>query len=476
MKLHISVLVAALLVLMPWAAQGQSDGKAESEIKTTKIVLHPMAEPRPALKYKLLPAFIDLKPGNAALFYDRLTAESSALFNDNKMWDKALDWVDAPLTELPDEKVRAEIVSWKGKINGIMRASQCEYCDWQVPIREDGYFTLLPDLQQTRSYARLLTPYARLQIIEGKYDDAIQTLQAGYALGRNVANGPTFVHNLIGCAIVGVMSDQVRDLIQQPAAPNLYWALSDLPRPIIDFRPGTVAEYDALYTNFPELKYLETKEIAPDQWQVILQQTMSKTQRIGGGKRIPPAVTALLLIESYPRAKAFLIERGWAADKVEAMPVSQVVLIAGIRQYAEINDDLSKWMYLPYSEAYAGMRKANAKMKELFRNGQEIIPLASLLLPAMSTAKAAEARGERNIAILRIFEAIRLYAAAHDGRLPDKLSDITDVPVPIDPLHGTAFIYNRIDETAILEAPGLPGLNPESYWLRYEIHIESKGK
>ncbi|MGA2799561.1 MAG: hypothetical protein ABSE63_18415, partial [Thermoguttaceae bacterium] len=159
------------------------------------------------------------------------------------------------------------------------------------------------------------------------------------------------------------------------------------------------------------------------------------------------------------------------------MPVCKVVLIAGIRQYEEIQDEMFKWMYLPYPEAVAGMKKADAKMMEFFHSGQEILPLASILLPAISAAKTAEARTERNIAILRIFEAIRLYAAAHKGQLPEKLSDITEVPVPNDPIHGTAFIYNRtdLDNTAILEAPAPSGLNSEAYWLRYEIRLESKG-
>jgi hypothetical protein len=99
-----------------------------------------------------------------------------------------------------------------------------------------------------------------------------------------------------------------------------------------------------------------------------------------------------------------------------------------------------------------------------------------MLLPAVSAAKAAEARIERDIAILRVFEAIRLYGAAHGGKLPDKLSDIAEVPIPNDPMNGTAFIYHRIHDTAILESPAPPGTNLESYWLRYEIHFASKGK
>jgi hypothetical protein len=481
MRIQIGIIIACLF-LLPAAVLGQDAAKEESKVKTVKIMLHPMPEPRPALQYKLLPEFIELKPGNAAVFYNKLTAESSALFNNSEMWDKAGAWTEAPLAELRDEKVRSTIGAWTAKINEIKRASQCEYCDWQVPVREYGMETSLAEFQQTRSYARFLAPYARLQIAEGKYGDTIQTLQAGYALGRNVAKGPTLINNLIGCTIVNMMSNQVREFIQQPEAPNLYWALTDLPRPIIDFRSGVDTEYDFLYLIFPDLRNLETKDLAPDQWPILLNKSVQKMTRLLGQGSLPsgltPAFCAAMLMAKYPQAKAFLIERGWAADKVEAMPVSQVVMIAALRQYEEIKDEQFKWMYLPYPEAVGGMKKAHARMMEIIRSGQEILPIASMLMPAVSAAKAAEARAERDIAILRVFEAIRLYAAAHDGQLPEKLSDITEVPIPNDPIHGTAFIYNRIDtdNTAILEAPGASGLPNNAYWLRYEIHLESKGK
>ena len=37
-------------------------------------------------------------------------------------------------------------------------------------------------------------------------------------------------------------SHPVLELIQQPGSPNLYWALSELPRPIVDFRAAYEAE------------------------------------------------------------------------------------------------------------------------------------------------------------------------------------------------------------------------------------------
>ena len=186
-------------------------------------------------------------------------------------------------------------------------------------------------------------------------------------------------------------------------------------------------------------------------------------------------LSTAMLLAKYPQAKAFLMERGWSAEKIESMPVCQTVLIAALRQYNEMRDDMFKGLCLPYPEAHKEAKKFEAKLHEIMQNGEEIMPIGSILLPAVSAAKNAEIRTEREIVILRVFEAIRLYGAAHDGKLPDRLSDITEVPVPLDPFNGTAFIYNRIGDTAILESPA-PSGTPIGYWLRYEIRFAQKGK
>ena len=123
----------------------------------------------------------------------------------------------------------------------------------------DPCMILLPEVQQSRNYARVLAAKARLQIADGKFDEAIQTLQAGYAFARHVAAGQTIIHGLVGKSIAGMMSYQLRELIQQPDAPNLYWAISSLPRPIVDFRPGLDAEFDSVYLSFPKLRNLDKK-------------------------------------------------------------------------------------------------------------------------------------------------------------------------------------------------------------------------
>ncbi|HUY31990.1 MAG TPA: hypothetical protein VMV69_04355 [Pirellulales bacterium] len=93
---------------------------------------------------------------------------------------------------------------------------------------------------------------AKLQIVEGRLDEALHTLQTGYAMGQHAARGPTLINGLIGIAICGMMSSRLRDLIQQPGAPNLYWALTTLPDPLIDLRACMEAESQILYLSYPE--------------------------------------------------------------------------------------------------------------------------------------------------------------------------------------------------------------------------------
>ena len=77
-------------------------------------------------------------------------------------------------------------------------------------------------------------------------------------------------------------------------------------------------------------------------------------------------------------------------------------------------------------------------------------------------------RADRQVAALRVIEAIRLYAAAHDGRLPESLDQITEVPVPDDPATGEPFIYRAADSAAILHGPRADLRYP---WPTYRITI-----
>ena len=51
-------------------------------------------------------------------------------------------------------------------------------------------------------------------------------------------------------------------------------------------------------------------------------------------------------------------------------------------------------------------------------------------MPTVSRAYLGGVKFDRQIAALQTVEALRNYAATHDGRLPANLTEMTDTPAP----------------------------------------------
>ena len=462
-------LLAILLQVAPAAAAGAEDDSPE----TIELTLSPAAEPTEALRYRLLPPVLDQRPGNAALFYNRI-----GLVPDPEGWEEAeekiADWLDVPLAELPLEEVEDILQTQRDTFEYLHLATLRTDCDWQLPLGEtDPISLLLPEVQKARSFARLIALKARLQIAQGKFDDAIRTLQQGHALGRHIGTGRTLVSGLVGIAICGVMAKQVEELIQQPGAPNLYWALAALPDPLVDIRPAVEMETNLMMLMFPQLEEVEKMPRSVEHWRVFLDELIAHLTE-WSGERVPAWQGRMLAtgmaIRGYPMARRYLIETGRSAEEVEAMPVAQVVTIYSLLIYREARDRTFKWFHAPYWQAREGLLAADERMRNEVRQ-KEVVPIASMLLPAVGSVRFSVARGDRTVAVLRVIEALRTYAAAHDGKLPEELSDIQTVPVPIDPIHGKPFSYSLEGDTAVLESPAPPGRRQRDHGLRYVIRL-----
>jgi hypothetical protein len=91
--------------------------------------------------------------------------------------------------------------------------------------------------------------------------------------------------------------------------------------------------------------------------------------------------------------------------------------------------------------------------------------------PAVSKVRRAQARLEQRLALLRHVEALRLYAADHDGALPAKLSEFP-VPLPDDPFTGKPFRYEVEGKTAHFRGSPPPGeeKNP-TLNIHYEVTV-----
>ena len=94
--------------------------------------------------------------------------------------------------------------------------------------------------------------------------------------------------------------------------------------------------------------------------------------------------------------------------------------------------------------------------------GNPFLPLVSSVNRAVRTF----VRIDRSVAALTTVEAISAYAAAHDGKLPLHLAELTDTPAPNNPATGKAFEYQLAGDTATLSDASVP-----SDVLRYTIRV-----
>ncbi len=462
---------AALALLLAVALTARPQAPDEPK----KLTLRPAAAPTPALKYRLLPVLADMKPGNAALLYQRAHSfEWWTSIRNQPKYHEMFDWNDLPFKDVPREKI--EFLRHFAALREVDRAARREHCDWEMTerIREEGPWMLIPDVQGFREYAGLLALRCRLEIADKQYDKALYTLQTGLSMSRHVGDAPTLINGLVGVALARIMLGRVEELIQAPDAPNLYWALTDLPRPLIGLRKGLQGEALMVQAMFPGLKNIETETLSPREQQKLLKTLRDPVFRalFGVQRRSPweekfgQVASAL---RAYLQARRNLIARGRKAEDVKALPVLQVILLDDLHEYRRHRDDLYKWSNVPYWQAAPHLAKVERDVRaaEKERAG---MALFLGFLPALQKVFQATARLDRSIAALRCIEAVRLHAAAHGGKLPARLSDVTEVPVPDDPATGKSFVYQVDgDRVTLRDSPAADGRSALHLPMHYEI-------
>jgi hypothetical protein len=483
---------AAYCIVFLFVRSSLADDKPQpdpNEPQITRLTIHPVEPPAIAMKHRLLPRYLDFVPGNAAVQYLKAALPESGGPKVQEAQEQLAELLEQPLDKFDVEQARKVLREEIGdtQFAYLRWASIREECEWNLPIREQQLFSiLLPEVQQLRMYGRPLALRARVQIVEGKFDEAVETLRVGYALARNIVRGPTLIHALVGAAITSMMNKQLLELIESPGAPNLYWSIAALPEPFIDVRRAIDLESDGIYLIFPQLKGVATANLTEQQWTARLAELgtslstlrpedIPEDNRIADWKqKLARGVGAAgMAILYYHRAKADLEKYGWSKADLEKMAMAQVVLVHMNETYEILRDDMFKWFHIPLWQAEEAMQRVDDNVKSIAHD-REILPLAALLLPAVNASRFAVVRVDRQFAAIRTVEALRFYAAKHDGKLPDKLDDIKEVPVPLDPVTGKSFDYKLDGDTATLEGRS-PGNRPaQTGAFRYIITIAAK--
>lgn len=466
-------LALVMLVSVP-ATEAFQNGQSASAADKPRIVqltVDAVPEASPALKHLLLPDFLDQKPGNAFALYDTAMELAADGYQNNSADAENIDaWVDMPLSELPREAVRELLgkhLYWPA-LHYLEMAARREYCHGDYPLREPGeaISLLLPNVSKLRMLARLQVVRVRLAIADGDLEQAVHDLQTGFAMARHTAEGPTLINSLVGIAIAALMTQQVEALVEAPGAPNLYWALTDLPRPLVDLRNVLGYERSMLHLAVPQLRDLDERRLTREEWEGLADELGRLPSLLGISSRGPKITgegwdanvgLAVIAVKAYPQARRHLLSRGLSPEQIEAMPVRQMLYTYWLHEYAVWRDELFKWFSLPFYQAH---ERAGAAERRLHETEEFAYSPVSMLLPSLSRAAYLRAALDRQIALLRCIEAVRAYAATHDGRLPQTLDEVTAVPIPLDPTTGQSFGYSAEGDTFELTSPAPAGYAP----------------
>ena len=460
------ILFCALAVSIAAGLQAQPMPQQPTVVVMT---LSPVAPARPALRNRLMPFVGDQIPGNAAQLYLLAIVQLGSIDGHKADMEKAGQMQDTPLEKLNCSEAAALLGKYTGAMSQIEQASLRESCEWGLPFREQGIRTLLPQLQDMRFLSMLIALQARVDVAAGRHDRAIHWLRVGYTMARHLNSQAVLVQGLVAAAVVGQVNKAMRDFVQSPGAANMYWPLMSLPQPLLDIEKMLEWERAWVYFTCPALKEVRASAMTPQQWQHLIGQ-IGWIHNAGPGMAenpiAGPVYGALMGMQAFPGAREYVLKHGYTKEQLELMPVSQVLGIYFIDSYEGWCDETFKWASVPYWQA----RPHLLKIEQEFLRDRDLLNPFLNLLPALSGAFGSLAAMDRDFAALRTIEAIRAYAATHEGRLPESLDDMLDPAESLDSFTGKPFEWKSDGGAGVLTAPTVAE-DRRGRGTRYEITI-----
>ena len=434
-------MIRVLLTTVVLAALPFSSRAGETVVR---LNVRPMPAPKPALRYVLLPEVHEYHPGNAAQYYLRCFAEQRNFFFSKEGVAQRARYLAMPLAELPAEELR----NYGGHaLSQADWAARLESLDWGVleRVQHEGLGMQLPELGPLHILATALRVRFRGEVAGRRYDAATRTAKTMLAFARHLGEYPAEAANRLGLSAAQLAFDTLDEMVQQRDAPNLYWALTNLPCPLVDVRKGLQGDRTLVAT---ELRSLRDDAAMTEE---EVEKLVSRLSGVMGFAREqagqPPRSLRTALAarvkdgEKVKAARRRLVEAGDLRLLFQDFPAVQIILLDAKHDYEVRRDERMKLLGLaPWQIDEQAGRADEA-------HGED--GLLADLVPNVVEIRRAQARLDQRVGLLRCLEALRLYASAHDGKWPNKLSDCP-VPLPNDPFTGKPFAYKVEAATAHL--------------------------
>jgi hypothetical protein len=456
--------------------------------RVVKITVSPATFPYPLLKYRFNTYSTELEFGNAAPLYMQAFAEYEKIYGEaEKNWYASKEYFELKKSGASEDKIIGEMFravplepAWpnssypksvspeeEAKFYKAMepvyrlmeKASRMRDADWSYCMEYKGIATNLEHVQNLRALARYLCGKSDWEIRNGRYEDAVKTLRIGIAMGNHLgrANFPNLVNMLVGIAIQGIMQNQIMIMASQPDSPNLYPALTQIVLPTDAFQyalqgeqfwPFPTQNALPIFENIDKASPEECRERLENVIVTLIQTQTNQWLTLPEKSKVSAAVTMVCTL-CYPQGCDRLLEQGCKAEEIERLSVYQVVTPFVLQEIKAAYDRLLVTATFPYGSSHSAII-FDESICEKIQSPVDIYLL--LIMPALDAAKRACLRQHQTQELVKIIEAIRYYAAVHDGRLPESLGAIKEVVIVTDdPMTGKPFGYKVEGRTAMID-------------------------
>ena len=476
----VGFLVGVMLLLSIDVSRAQDAPEAKlnrDDLYESQIVslrLYPAKESVPVFKHRLVKDPSGMLDRNAVIHYHRaIHFERRAQNSTDVDVEVFNEWAGATPSELPKEQVKRWLEENRLVFEELRKSRHCAEVDWGLqPTQydESPWHTIsIDEVQHIRQFARLALIKAKLEIAEGRLDDTIETIQTGYKLGMDVGKSGFLVGDLVGIASIGITNGALYELIQHPDAPSLYWALTELPQPMIDSRKTILHELSLSKEGFG-LGMLTSpdEDWTPEQWKKqlfkdadFLFSTMRVEEPPGAGVH---GTAAAMVLRGYPIARQGLIDSGLNERDIDVMPVLKALSLYEQQVVDKVMAEYRKMLMLPFREALEqsiNLDRGSYEMSQ-FKKGASVLPFLDVFLPATTQVMSADLRIRNRMVSLRTIEAIRLHLG-QTGELPASLDEIKIVPVPNNEYSGKPMYYSKTAQGATLIEFGRREFNAKIY-------------
>ena len=200
-----------------------------------------------------------------------------------------------------------------------------------LKVKTEGVAVVLPDLQQLGRWPGR-SRCGSVPRLPWPFDEAIRTAKTMFAMARHLGEHPTFTGSLVGIPIANAAIAPWRDA-RQPGCPNLFWALTNLPSPLVPLEKGWKAS-GCWWLAVPQSG--RHRPMNRDQLEkyIAFVDLLLGRAAAQAGQRARAWLDARTKDEKALRAaRRRLVEYGLPEERLRRFPAEQVLLLDEQREY-----------------------------------------------------------------------------------------------------------------------------------------------